>query len=125
MAQKGGVRGRLQREYDEAVRRLRDLGIAPRAEEVEPREVGSAIVDHGDMAQASERQDMSFATRQRLAARINQLAAALRRIEDGTHGKCSVCGEAIEAARLRAMPEADTCLRCQEARERSRGRHVA
>lgn len=124
MARKSALRGRLQREYDDAVRRLRDLGIAPRGEEAEPREVGSAIVDHGDMAQASERQDMSFATRQRLAARINQLAAALARIEEGTYGTCSVCGERIEEARLTAMPEADTCVRCQAARERARG-HVA
>jgi len=125
MARKNAVRGRLQREYDDAVRRLRDLGIAPTGEQAEPREVGSPLVDHGDMAQASERQDMSFATRQRLAARINRLAAALKRLDDGTYGTCVVCGQRIEAARLSAMPEADTCLTCQEAREQARGRHVA
>jgi RNA polymerase-binding transcription factor DksA len=38
--------------------------------------------------------------------------AALKRIEDGTYGRCLSCGKAIAEARLRALPEASTCLRC-------------
>jgi RNA polymerase-binding transcription factor len=68
---------------------------------------------------------MSFATRQRLSERIHRLAGALDRMEAGTHGMCSVCGEPIERARLAAMPEADTCLRCQAELEGSRYRRIA
>ncbi|MCA9353454.1 TraR/DksA C4-type zinc finger protein [Candidatus Nomurabacteria bacterium] len=34
---------------------------------------------------------------------------ALKRIENGTYGTCSVCGEKIEEDRLGANPAADTC----------------
>ena len=37
---------------------------------------------------------------------------AVQRIEQGTYGRCSVCGEAIPAERLEAIPDADTCVRC-------------
>ncbi len=39
---------------------------------------------------------------------------ALKRIEDGTYGKCTVCGRPIEPARLEAVPWARYCLEDQE-----------
>ncbi len=44
-----------------------------------------------------------------LEIRYNEIEAALDRIDDGTFGTCSVCGEPIEAARLEANPAATTC----------------
>ncbi|WP_372862453.1 TraR/DksA family transcriptional regulator [Psychrobacter sp.] len=35
---------------------------------------------------------------------------ALSRIEDGTYGKCEVCGEQIEEQRLQALPYATLCM---------------
>jgi DnaK suppressor protein len=43
---------------------------------------------------------------------IRAILAALERIENGTYGTCSNCGEAIGEARLKAMPEAMRCLSC-------------
>lgn len=40
------------------------------------------------------------------------IGGALARIEDGTYGRCDECGRAIAAARLAALPEATTCMRC-------------
>ena len=34
---------------------------------------------------------------------------ALSRIENGTYGKCEVCGEQIEEQRLQALPYANLC----------------
>jgi DnaK suppressor protein len=56
--------------------------------------------------------------RERIAERINQLTAALQRVDDGNYGRCEQCGDAIEAPRLKALPEATTCLACQERLER-------
>ena len=39
---------------------------------------------------------------------------ALRRIEDGTYGKCESCGEPIKESRLKAVPFATLCVPCQE-----------
>jgi len=39
---------------------------------------------------------------------------ALARIDDGTYGVCRRCGNAIDSARLRALPTASLFLSCQE-----------
>jgi RNA polymerase-binding transcription factor DksA len=46
---------------------------------------------------------------EQLVISFNKINAALKQIEDGTYGTCSVGGEAIEEARLEAFPAADTC----------------
>ncbi len=46
---------------------------------------------------------------------------ALERIEDGTYGECDNCGEDIGLARLKAIPWAQNCVRCQEDMERESG----
>ncbi len=76
------------------------------------------MLDVGDEAQASERHDLSLATRERLANRIGRLTAALQRVDEGTYGTCTICGEPISPKRLAALPEAETCLPCQETLER-------
>lgn len=118
------VRRRLERERDAAIERFRSLGISADLDEAMPRVASGTPLDEGDEAQASERQDVAFATRQRLA-RINRLNTALERIERGTYGVCRVCGEPIESERLAALPEADTCLKCQETLDREAGVHAA
>ena len=48
---------------------------------------------------------------------VPHLRAALARLETGGYGQCVECGEAIPAARLCALPEATTCVACQERHE--------
>jgi RNA polymerase-binding transcription factor DksA len=45
-----------------------------------------------------------------LEGKVKMLEAALARIADGTYGKCKE-GDDIEEDRLRAMPEAETCMK--------------
>ncbi len=45
---------------------------------------------------------------------LNRIEAALARIANKTFGLCSVCKKAISAARLKAIPYVETCLKCQE-----------
>ena len=40
------------------------------------------------------------------------IEAALKRIEDGTYGKCITCGNPIPQRRLEALPEASQCVDC-------------
>ena len=49
------------------------------------------------------------------SVRLRDTRAALERIQDGSYGFCEECGEAISPARLRALPWAALCIRCQEA----------
>ena len=45
---------------------------------------------------------------------IHEIDAALERMRSGAYGRCSACGDAIVAARLRALPATALCLRCAE-----------
>lgn len=44
-----------------------------------------------------------------------RVLAALDRSSKGNYGECTRCGEAVEAARLDAMPQAENCVRCANA----------
>jgi DnaK suppressor protein len=46
---------------------------------------------------------------------LAEIDAALRRVEQGTYGRCQACGEHIGPVRLHAVPEARFCIRCLEA----------
>ena len=43
---------------------------------------------------------------------------ALKRIEDGSYGICEDCKNFISKTRLKAIPHARMCLKCQEKREK-------
>lgn len=47
-----------------------------------------------------------------LRAEARQVRLALARIENGTYGTCTNCGEAIPRARLEARPIATRCIKC-------------
>jgi RNA polymerase-binding protein DksA len=44
--------------------------------------------------------------------RLDQIDAAVHRVEDGTYGTCESCGRPIAPARLEARPVARTCIAC-------------
>lgn len=43
---------------------------------------------------------------------IDKINEALRRIDEGTYGKCKLCGGEIEIERLEAIPYTDICSSC-------------
>ena len=49
---------------------------------------------------------------------IQQIDEALHRIEDGTYGVCTSCGQLIRKPRLINQPVVLTCMECQSAMER-------
>ena len=42
---------------------------------------------------------------------LDDVDAALRRLEEGTYGRCEACGQPIGETRLEALPAARYCLR--------------
>lgn len=53
----------------------------------------------------------------RLSATLEQLTAALSRLEQGSYGTCTRCGAFIEKERLEAIPYTRRCLSCKTAVE--------
>ncbi|MGS8174007.1 TraR/DksA C4-type zinc finger protein [Pseudomonas aeruginosa] len=49
-----------------------------------------------------------------LEAGMRQVGLARLRLAEGRYGQCERCGEAIEPARLAALPAAEYCLRCAD-----------
>ena len=52
---------------------------------------------------------------------IQQIDEALHRIDDGTYGVCTACGQLIRKPRLLNQPFVTTCMECQSEMERNRG----
>jgi RNA polymerase-binding transcription factor DksA len=51
-------------------------------------------------------------------AELSGIDAAISKMQDGTYGICSICGEDIPVERLRALPFAQMCVPCAQAREK-------
>jgi DnaK suppressor protein len=49
---------------------------------------------------------------------LDQIQAALNRIDVGAYGLCEECGKEIPKARLEAIPYAALCVHCSSQRER-------
>ncbi len=113
------IKKTLEVELNRMVERMRHMG--GRATSVETiGTIGNTIqlANEVDISQVNEGREMALATRSLLAERTNRLADALERLRDGTYGTCQECAEAISPARLKAVPEVTTCVRCQDRLER-------
>lgn len=110
---------RIERDLDMALCRLRQLGGAVMIGEL-PGTIGenSAFADEVDQIQATASRDVGLATRELLLERVNRLSVALDRLTEGEYGVCVECAEPIGPARLNAVPEVQTCVRCQVGLER-------
>jgi DnaK suppressor protein len=66
-----------------------------------------------DATEAFE-QAKELALRQNAEQLLVQVKEALARFERGTYGTCQQCRQEIDPARLKALPYANLCLRCQQ-----------
>jgi DnaK suppressor protein len=70
--------------------------------------------DFVDAAQGMEQQELARLTASRLAQCARRVEIALSRVSDGQYGICSECGGVIPPKRLVAVPDATTCVACQD-----------
>jgi DnaK suppressor protein len=83
------------------------------AEENEPPEP----MTYGSQAASATQvfdQNRSLALRERAARDLQQVEAALGRLDAGTYGLCQACGRPINPARLQALPWAALDVECQQ-----------
>ena len=114
------IRRQLESELDRTMDRIRYSTGNILLEEVTAA-VGANgfLAEGGDVISRNADREMSFATRSLLVERARKLGQALERLRDGDYGRCEECDEPITPARLRAMPEVTTCVRCQDMLERT------
>lgn len=71
----------------------------------------------GDSATVTFERELDEGLQEGAERRLEQVDAALRRIEDGSYGTCEACGKPIAAERLRAVPWAALCIDDQRKQE--------
>lgn len=58
--------------------------------------------------------DNSLSVEHSLELKLKDVNSALEKIDNGKYGICENCGKEIDEQRLKACPEAKTCLKCNE-----------
>ncbi len=103
----------LEKEKERIVRELGGLGrINPANTEdwvATPEDRDTMRADKNEAADAVEEYEGRAAVEVTLENHLQNIDAALKRIENGTYGVCEIGGEAIEEDRLEANPAATTC----------------
>jgi DnaK suppressor protein len=88
--------------------------------DAEARESRTAEVeDPIDAVTSDESKAANFQLGDVAARTLQQVRAALQRIDDGTYGYCIDCGRAIGEARLEALPWTPYCREDQEKHDRA------
>lgn len=103
MAQEQALVARLERE---------DVGARETSDDL-----AETVGDIGDASLGNERKEERLRGAQADWQVLNEVRAALKRIDDGTFGRCIVDGGPIEPKRLDAMPWTPYCLKHQRQRE--------
>ena len=99
----GSVRRDLTAERDDLLTRIEEL----ETNSDDRLDYDDNFADSGQVAaELGENQALMASMREQLADVTN----ALGRIDEGTYGKCEVCGQDIQPARLEAMPAARFCI---------------
>ena len=103
-------RARLEEELASLEQQLREHGVDPQGEGIE------VDVDEGfaDSAQATTERSELLGLIEQLGGTLRDVKAALRRLDEGTYGKCTNCGNEIGEERLEAIPAAPLCLECKQ-----------
>lgn len=105
----GQVSQRLEAEADETVAEVRRMQEMLKSElEPDPEEGDPDLYER----------EKTLALLRNLDEKQYSLSRALTRMDDGTCGKCEICGNEIAAERLEALPYTTYCLGCKSLMER-------
>jgi DnaK suppressor protein len=108
------IRDRLRAEHD----RLAQVAEGIEADEAEPdTELSNYDQHQADEGSETATVEVDHAILDRVRSELDDVEAALRRLDEGTYGRCQACGEPIGEARLAELPAARYCLRHQQAAE--------
>ena len=107
---------RLKKEKTQLLEKLEQLRV--RGQPLAERREGSPFGKREEEADEASELEKRLALEKRLGESLNEVEHALQKYEAGTYGLCDSCGQAIEQARLEALPQASLCLSCKASREK-------
>lgn len=87
--------------------------LIEKADELESSLREPVSADSEEQATETEGDEVIEGLEQSAFQEIDGIKAALKRIDDGSYGICTVCDEPIPEARLKAYPTAAICVECK------------
>ena len=102
------LRASLEQERDNLRARLNEMGLSG----------GELSFDQNfaDSSQVTAERGEVEALAGSLRESLNDVEAALTKLDNGTYGSCESCGQPIAPARLEAKPAARLCMDCASRR---------
>lgn len=101
----------LKAELDRQLRRLeRSMALTESAAATV--ELDQTAVGRLSRIDSLQNQGLTKNLQEREQIRLAHIQKAFERMEDGTYGTCTTCGEGIPFERLFVMPETPTCAEC-------------
>lgn len=111
------TRRRLSSEHENLIKSIKRSRLATEETKLENTE------DEGDLATISHERELLYNLHESDYARLRFIENAMKAMDRGDYGECVRCGEDINDKRLKAVPWATTCIRCQEETE-TKARHT-
>jgi RNA polymerase-binding transcription factor DksA len=74
--------------------------------------LSSMPIHMADIGSDNYEQEFTLSLMANVGQALDEIAAALERIDDGSFGSCEECGDDIPKARLEALPYARYCVGC-------------
>jgi RNA polymerase-binding protein DksA len=111
-------RGKLETERGRvlgALENLRSENSGSMEDEVDESHLDNHLAE---TASVTLDREMDYSLEENEARVLAAIDAALKRLDDGTYGRCERCGEQIEAERLEALPWATLCIDDKRREER-------
>ena len=109
-------RSRLQTEKKHLLAQLKQLEADITT--AEQNREGSLFGKREEGASEAQELEKRLSLEERDRERLAEIERALGKIKNGTYGVCDICGQPIDRARLEALPQANSCLKCTAAKGR-------
>jgi RNA polymerase-binding transcription factor DksA len=101
----------LRRRLNGDVSHLADEALRARGGEASG-SLSNAPLHMADLGTDNFEQEFTFSLLQNQEQALEEIAQALRRIDEGTFGRCEECHNPIPKARLQALPYTRHCVEC-------------
>ena len=92
-------------------------GLRAEADDIVHTRDVSDLFDHQDPSGDVDL-DLALALTRQAEDYLAEVEQALRRVDEGTYGFCTVCGHGIPIDRLRVLPATERCVACNSTRFR-------